>query len=69
MATWHMVLLNSKVYHMICKNGQNGNSVAVIIVYTSITVLNISLSSLYIYNINHYPWEEDSGFLVQFEKF
>ena len=42
---------------------------AVIIVYTSITVLNISLSSIYNYNINHYSWEKDSGFLVQFEKF
>ena len=32
-------------------------SLAVIIVNTSITVL---ISSIYNYNINHYPWEKDS---------
>ena len=45
-----MVMLNSEVH---CKNGQKGiYSLAVIIVYTSITVF---VSSIYNNNINHYP--------------
>ena len=54
-----MGLLNSEIY---CKNGQKGiYSLAVIIVYTSITVF---ISSICDYNINHYPWEKDSNFQV-----
>ena len=45
-----------------CKNGQKGiYSLAVIIVYTSITVF---ISSIYNYNTNHYPWEKDPDFQV-----
>ena len=44
-----MVLRNSEVH---CKNGQKGiYSLAVIIVYTSMTVF---ISSIYNYSINHY---------------
>ena len=45
-----MVLLNSEVP---CKNGQKGiYSLAVIIVYASVTVF---ISSIYNNSINHYP--------------
>ena len=56
--TWHMVLLNSEQVH--CKNRQNEiYSLAVIIVYTSITVF---ISSIYNYNIKRNPWEKDLDF-------
>ena len=52
-----MVLLNSEVH---CKNRQNEiYSLAVIIVYTSITVF---ISSIYNYNIKRNPWEKDLDF-------
>ena len=55
--TWHMVLLNSEVH---CKNRQNEiYSLAVIIVYASITVF---ISSIYNYNINRNPWEKNLDF-------
>ena len=45
-----------------CKNRQKGiYSLAVIIVYTSITVF---IGSIYNYSTNHYPWEKDSDFQV-----
>ena len=54
-----MVLLNSEVP---CKNGQEGiYSLAVIIVYASVTVF---ISSIYNNSINHYPWEWDLDFQV-----
>ena len=52
-----MVLLNSEVH---CKNRQNEiYSLAVIIVYASITVF---ISSICNYNINRNPWEKNLDF-------
>ena len=56
-----MVLLNSEVHRG--KNWQKWiYSLAVIVAYTTITVF--FFSSIYNYNINHYPKEKDSDFQV-----